>query len=197
VEEFTKPAKSTENSKPSGNRGKPNPVFIGRNVMAARHQNDMSPSTSERDFRLPSALKDVGYKFKPEYIEQLLEHMSKGFTFGSFLTHIPVRRSTMYQWVHDIPEWAEAKERGEAMCEEWWINLGRGAAMGQIKNFSGAAWVFTMKNLFQWKDKHEFRADMSHEIREVVHQIEIASSGEIIRSREERKMLPANKTEEQ
>lgn len=52
--------------------------------------------------------------------------------------------------------------------------------MGQIKNFNAPAWIFSMKNMFGWRDKVETRHQHEHkEVKEVVHQVEIANTGEI------------------
>jgi hypothetical protein len=37
----------------------------------------------------------------------------------------------------------------------FWEQIGLGGTTGQFKNFNAAAYIFTMKNKFKWKDKHE------------------------------------------
>lgn len=53
-------------------------------------------------------------KYKPEYADQLYEHMKKGLGISSFNVEPPVWRSTIMRWVQTHPEFAAAKEKGEA-----------------------------------------------------------------------------------
>lgn len=55
-------------------------------------------------------------KYKPEYCEMLIEHMSQGYSFASFGAIIRVGRNTLYMWSRDIEEFAEAKEIAEMMA---------------------------------------------------------------------------------
>jgi hypothetical protein len=52
--------------------------------------------------------------YRPEYCQELIEHMSKGF---SYITWGPSKRprisvSAMYEWEKRHPEWLEAKKIG-------------------------------------------------------------------------------------
>lgn len=51
-------------------------------------------------------------KYKPEYCNLLIEHMSKGLSFETFGTVIDVVRSTIYDWKLAYPEFAAAYKKG-------------------------------------------------------------------------------------
>lgn len=55
------------------------------------------------------------YKYKKEYTDLLIKHMSEGLSFESFAGLIGVARSTLYDWVDTIPEFAAAKEEACAI----------------------------------------------------------------------------------
>lgn len=53
-------------------------------------------------------------KYKPEYCEQLVEYMGKGFSYTTFAVTIEpnVNVDTLYEWEKVHPEFADAKRRG-------------------------------------------------------------------------------------
>lgn len=60
------------------------------------------------------------YKYKPEYCEQLIDHMGSGLSFDSFGAVIKVATSTIYKWVEDFPEFKEAKDIATAASLMWY-----------------------------------------------------------------------------
>lgn len=52
----------------------------------------------------------MSYKYKPEFCQLLIEHMSKGLSFETFGAEINVVRSTLYKWCDDFPEFKDAKD---------------------------------------------------------------------------------------
>lgn len=102
-------------------------------------------------------------KYKPEYGDQLIEHMKKGNPYGSFSYEIDVNTDSLYEW-EKHPEFSEAKKKGRAASLQWWMNMGKAGMTGQIKSgpkgsgsFNAAVWIFMMKNLHKWSDKYEHR----------------------------------------
>lgn len=93
-------------------------------------------------------------KYKSEFCDLLIKHMEKGFSFDSFGGVIDVTRETMYQWVKNYPEWAEAKELGFQKCRVFWEDLGIKGISGRKKGFNVVGWIFNMKNRFRedWAD---------------------------------------------
>jgi hypothetical protein len=52
-------------------------------------------------------------KYKPEFCEQLISHMSQGKSFESFGAKANAGRRTLFDWVEKYPEFKQAKEAGE------------------------------------------------------------------------------------
>lgn len=99
-------------------------------------------------------------KYKPEFCERLLAHLADGFSFNSFGGEVNVSRETLYQWEKKYPDFAHAKNIGTLKGMKWWETLGRGGAAGRVPGFNPAAWIFTMKNRFGWRDKIEHSGDI-------------------------------------
>ena len=94
-------------------------------------------------------------KYKPEYCEQLLNHMAEGFSFEAFGSEVGVGKTTLYNGCMAHAEFRQAKEVGseasrkkiEAMLMEC-TRTGKGNVVGAI---------FMLKNRFpnEWRDKRE------------------------------------------
>tara|TARA_R110000868_G_scaffold340630_1_gene601325 strand:+ start:95 stop:556 length:462 start_codon:yes stop_codon:yes gene_type:complete len=91
-------------------------------------------------------------KYKPEYDAMLLDHYKKGYSFESFVWHVDCDPATLYEWAKLHPSFNEAKRRGEALGRYFWENLGKGGASGQVPGFNSTAWVFMMKNRYNYHD---------------------------------------------
>lgn len=79
-------------------------------------------------------------KYKPEYDQLLLDHLSKGLSISSFDTPEGVSYVTVLAWCKRFPSFAQAREIGDkarlAMLEEEGIKMVRG---GNV-----VAWKFLM-----------------------------------------------------
>lgn len=122
--------------------------------------------------------------YNTSYPMQLVEHMSSGYNFRTFgaVCDPPVCLKTLSRWCAKYPDFQKAREIGTLACERWWIALGRSAAAGKVPNFSSAVWIFTMKNLFKWRDRHESES-RKEEIKEIIHKVKISNGGEIAQRR--------------
>lgn len=98
--------------------------------------------------------------YKPEYCERLVTWMSEGNPFETFGTEIGVCRDTLYEWATKHPEFSYAKKRAHDAALKWWMTLGKGLATNKIKGNS-AVWIFTMKNMFHWKDSVEMTQNVN------------------------------------
>jgi hypothetical protein len=82
-------------------------------------------------------------KYKPEYADRLLDHLSKGLSFTSFNVEGGVSYSTLVNWCRRFPEFAQAREIGEKarlqLLEEEGIKM--------IKAGNVVAWKFMMNQL--------------------------------------------------
>lgn len=79
-------------------------------------------------------------KYKPEYAQMLLDHLSEGLSFTSFNVPGGVSYSTLRQWEKRFPEFAQAREIGEKaklkLLEEEGIKM--------VKGGNVVAWKFLM-----------------------------------------------------
>lgn len=104
-------------------------------------------------------------KYKKEYCKKLIEHMSQGYSIGSFAGVVKVNKDTVYEWINVNKEFKEAKEYGESLSLLWWEKSGMDGMRGAIPGFNATMWVFNMKNRFKWKDLHETKVDIEVDVK--------------------------------
>lgn len=113
-------------------------------------------------------------KYKPEFCQQLIDHMAGGLSFESFAAVIEVDRDTLYEWNNSQPDFSDATKRAKDKCQLYWEKLGRdhvlnesieeenyeeGTKKKSSKSLNPAIWVFNMKNRFKWRDKQPEEVD--------------------------------------
>ena len=106
--------------------------------------------------------------YKPEYCEQLVEHMAKGLTFESFAGVIDTHRGTLYDWKNAHPEFADAHKKAIEKSMLFWDNLGVLGVVGKVEGFNTAAWIFNMKNRHKWTDRQEVTGDAQAPLNAVI-----------------------------
>lgn len=106
-------------------------------------------------------------KYKPEYCQMLIDHMSQGLSFESFAADVDTWAGTLYRWEEAHPEFREAKRKGFEKCRKFYEKAGVAGFMGKIPGFNTAAWIFNMKNRFKWHDRQELEVTASIETREL------------------------------
>lgn len=89
-------------------------------------------------------------KYKPEYCQMLIDHMSQGFSFESFGGVIMVGKNTMYDWVDKYAKFSNAKDTGDSANRLFWEKMGIAGCLGRISNFNAKMWSMNMKNRFKW-----------------------------------------------
>jgi len=103
-----------------------------------------------------SILKDSEYR--PEYADQLIEHLGSGRKFSSFAGVLGVSIACLFGWSDKFPQFAEAREIGEALqlssWEERLIAIADGKNSGDFK-----AVKFALLNYF--KDDYQDHTDKS------------------------------------
>jgi transposase len=92
-------------------------------------------------------------KYRPEFCEALIKHMSSGYSFESFAAKINTDRSQLYRWTERYPAFRDAHKKAKEQCQFWWETLGMGGTTGKVEGFNVAAWIFNMKNRFSWGDR--------------------------------------------
>jgi hypothetical protein len=106
-----------------------------------------------------------GDKYKPEYCEQLIEFMKKGYSLASFGAEIGRSRETLYTWMEKHPEFREAHKIGKQSAlrffETMLINATMGTIPAQLRNLGArkldvAAIIFALKTRFHqdYSEKH-------------------------------------------
>lgn len=94
------------------------------------------------------------YKYKKAYAKRLEEHLAAGYSFESFGGDIRVAKSTMYEWLKEIPEFKEAHDRGLKKGLQLYETIlkakvsGMGAPGFDPKRGDTTALIFTLKTRF-------------------------------------------------
>ena len=101
-------------------------------------------------------------KFRPEYCQLVIDHMSQGRSVVSFAAIVGVSKRTVYNWAQRIPEFAEAIEQAQTMCEAWWTNKGQDS-LDNGKSFNDRVYQLHMMNRFNWqlKEGREISGEVS------------------------------------
>ena len=97
-------------------------------------------------------------KYKSEYCDLVIEKMSQGYSKEAVAGFIGIAKDTLYNWIKAHKEFSDAIKRGEMLSQVFWEELGLvGTTEG--KNFNATAWIFNMKNRFNWRDKQDITSD--------------------------------------
>ena len=99
-------------------------------------------------------------KYKPEFCEMLVEHMTLGYSFESFAADANVNQDTLINWSKNHPEFMEAKRLGYSKCLKFWEKIGIAGVLGKVPNFNATTYIFNMKNRFRWTDRTDLRIDL-------------------------------------
>ena len=102
-------------------------------------------------------------KYKPEYCEELIEHMKEGYSFSSFGANCECSAATLCYWVKTHDDFAHAKSIGEVHNLKHWEKLSH-------SKMDTGKWIFNMKNRFGWMDKREVNQHVTATIGKFDHQ---------------------------
>lgn len=100
--------------------------------------------------------------YKPEYCEIAAKVLADGESLAAVCAELDICRKTLYRWRDAHPDFESAINRGLQKAQREWEAIGRDGICGDIKNFSGTPWIFTMKNRFREdykEDKNESKSD--------------------------------------
>lgn len=53
-------------------------------------------------------------KYKPEYCQLVIDHMSRGLSFESFAGVVGTCKQTIYSWMAKYPEFLDARNQADA-----------------------------------------------------------------------------------
>ncbi len=109
--------------------------------------------------------------YKPEYCEQLIEHMAEGLSYESFAGAVRVSRQTIYDWEKKHPSFLDAKKTGIELNLLFWEREGKkGLWSTETTDADGTRssiklnttlWIFNMKNRHKWADRREIDAKVT------------------------------------
>lgn len=63
-----------------------------------------------------------------------------------------ISHETWERLIKEEPEFSETVKRCRALCEQWWLRLGREGSAGK-QDIQPTTWIFNMKNRFGWTDR--------------------------------------------
>lgn len=95
-------------------------------------------------------------KYKPEFCDLLVQHLSSGYSFESFGAIADVCESTIYNWCDPKhpsyqEEFLEAKKRAWPKCRYWWESQGIKGLWS--KEFNTGVYSLEMKNRFKYRSE--------------------------------------------
>lgn len=103
-------------------------------------------------------------KYKKRYCQDLIDHMSQGYSFESFAGLIGTTKDTIYAWSRKHKEFSDAKKAGTEASRMFWERMAvdnlinstetRGKSSSS-KSLNSTVWIFNMKNRFGWRDRVE------------------------------------------
>ena len=102
--------------------------------------------------------------YRPEYCEQLIEHMGTGLSYEAFAGKLGVSKQTIYDWEKANPDFLDAKNIAFEQSRLFWEQKGidglfsetfedKDAKTRSSKSINATIWLFNMKNRFGWRDK--------------------------------------------
>lgn len=96
-------------------------------------------------------------KYKPNYCQEVINHMADGSSITSFAAAIGVSRATINVWADAHPEFLDALGTAKAKCAAWWETCGRKIAMEGGGPGASTMVIFGLKNMGadDWRDKQE------------------------------------------
>lgn len=101
-------------------------------------------------------IRAVQLEYGDERCDELLRHMSMGYSFESFASMCNITGEILVSWVGTYPDFAFAKKQGIEKRRTALESIAIDAISGISKTnkFNAVAWMFVMKNAFpeEWKE---------------------------------------------
>lgn len=82
--------------------------------------------------------------------------MSEGGSFGSFAAKVHCNRDTLYRWLHEQPDFREARARGLCGSSLYYETLGQLMALGCIRGNITVFKILT-RNILGWSERSNGR----------------------------------------
>lgn len=119
-------------------------------------QNKIEPAVEQTKKRVgrPS-------KYNDDYALRLLALMEDGLSFEACCGDLGITKDTGYRWAKEYPEFGHAKDLGEVRGQLFWEKAAiSGMWSDKESRFNTTAFIFVMKNRFNWKDKKELSGNL-------------------------------------
>lgn len=126
-------------------------------------------------------------KYRPEYCQQLIDFMAKGYSIEAFAGDISVCIDTISEWVKTHPEFSAAKRLGQTKSLRFWEMQGIDGLRDEFQGskFNSAVWIFNMKNRHRWRDKQEVEfEDKNETAREKIKKLSTTELKKLIKESE-------------
>ena len=95
-------------------------------------------------------------KYDPDFCEDLIEHMSQGYSFESFAGLKKVNQDTIHEWAKVHPAFSEAKKIAFEQSRIFWERMSiEGLWNTKDKSMNTGMFCINMKNRFKWTDRVE------------------------------------------
>ena len=91
-------------------------------------------------------------KYTPDMCDRIQEWYAQGDSNVQVAHKLDICKETLYAWIQQYPEFAEAVKRGTTASEHWWTDLGTRQCKGEFKG-SEKIWQMNMTNRFKWQNQ--------------------------------------------
>jgi len=99
-------------------------------------------------------------KYRPEYCDEIIEFMGRGFSMRAFAGKIRVHEDTLQQWQKDHKEFSVAVKIAKCAAEHGLLIKFHGLATGKLKG-QAAPIIFMLKNICGWREKIDTNQQIS------------------------------------
>lgn len=113
--------------------------------------------------------------YRPEFCAIAEQVLANGESLAAVCAEIEITRPTLNAWREAHPEFNESVCIGLSKAQRDWERLGRNGIEGNLEKFSGAPWIFTMKNRF----RDDYKDDKKEESNDAVSVLEKIMTGEL------------------
>jgi len=106
-------------------------------------------------------------KYKKEFCDMLISHMSDGKSIESFAYRVNVCRDTISEWCKVHKDFSAAKKRGECASYTFWEH--EGIRNRENKNYAWTYWIYSMKCRFGkwgWNPDKDIAKDVAQKVSE-------------------------------
>ncbi len=108
-------------------------------------------------------------RYRKNYCQLLIEHMSQGLSFDTFGGVVDVARDTIYEWVKVHPEFSDAKKLGTSkrnlLVERAYVQ----STLNPTKHkFNTPQMIYWTKNTLGWSDNVKVESEVTQTQRLVI-----------------------------